>query len=79
MRLHIASLLRQKLQTSVEELLPKLEELGFGKGWGKDQHTIKETMNLLLDILEVNPTSTASPLPSPSSLNTDAKPLNTEN
>ena len=39
-------------QASEEDLLPKLEELGFEKGWGKDRTRIKETMNLLLDIME---------------------------
>lgn len=41
------------MQASEEDLLPKLEELGFEKGWGKDRSRIKDTMNLLLDIMEV--------------------------
>ena len=41
------------MQDDEENLWGKLEELGFERGWGKDVPRIKETMNLLLDILEV--------------------------
>ena len=42
------------LQKPLAELLPKLEELGFERGWGEDRARIQETVRLLLDILEVS-------------------------
>ena len=42
------------MQDDKENLWGKLEELGFERGWGKDVPRIKETMNMLLDILEVS-------------------------
>lgn len=41
------------LQTPVSEVLQKMEELGFERGWGRDRARIRETIGLLLDILEV--------------------------
>ncbi|MBN1417664.1 MAG: sucrose synthase [Planctomycetes bacterium] len=35
-----------------EEVSPRLRHLGFEPGWGKDAGTMRETMQLLLDILE---------------------------
>ena len=48
------------LQKPLAELLPKLEELGFERGWGKDRARIQETMRLLLDILEVSSLAVSS-------------------
>ena len=41
------------VQKPLEQVLGKLEELGFEAGWGKNAARIQDTMRLLMDILEV--------------------------
>lgn len=40
-------------QITWDEVSPRLLELGFETGWGKDVQTIREQFKLLLDIMQV--------------------------
>jgi len=42
----------EEIQTTWNELAPDLQALGFEPGWGRYASDIKETMGILLDILE---------------------------